>query len=302
MEDIGVDLVAPGDVLLVKPAETVPVDGRLLSDVGTFDESALTGESLPAERLTGDLLLSGSVNGADAIRMVATASAIDSQYNQIIGLVREAAASRAPTVRLADRYAVPFTLVAFVMAGVAWWLSQDPVRFVQVLVVATPCPLLIAAPVAFLAGTSRAAKAGIIIKNAGTLEHLSRVKSAVFDKTGTLTQGKPVLAGIRLAPGTGLSEDDLLQLVASAEQYSSHIFAASVIAAARGRGLSLLPATGASEHATNGVRAEVGSVPVVVGKPAFVEENTTGFESARLEGGQLAVYAGVGESSPERSS
>ena len=294
VEDIGVDLVAPGDVLLVKPAETVPVDGRLLSDVGTFDESALTGESLPAERLTGDLLLSGSVNGADAIRMVATASAIDSQYNQIIGLVREAAASRAPTVRLADRYAVPFTLVAFVMAGVAWWLSQDQVRFVQVLVVATPCPLLIAAPVAFLAGTSRAAKAGIIIKNAGTLEQLSRVRSAVFDKTGTLTQGKPVLAGIRLAPGTGLSEDDLLQLVASAEQYSSHIFAASVIAAARGRGLSLLPATGASEHATNGVRAEVGSVPVVVGKPAFVEENTTGFESATLEGGQLAVYAGVG--------
>lgn len=294
VEDVGVESVAPGDILLVKPAETVPVDGRLLSDVGTFDESALTGESLPAERLAGDLLLSGSVNGADAIRMVATASAGDSQYSQIVALVREAAASRAPTVRLADRYAVPFTLVAFVLAGAAWWLSHDPVRFVEVLVVATPCPLLIAAPVAFLAGTSRAAKAGIIIKNAGTLEQLSRVKTAVFDKTGTLTQGRPVLTGIRLSTAAGLSKNELLQLAASAEQYSSHIFAASVIAAARERSLPLLPATNASEHATNGVAADVGTRRVVVGKPAFVEENTAGFESAPLEGGQLAVYVGVG--------
>ncbi|MDR6636875.1 heavy metal translocating P-type ATPase [Paenarthrobacter nitroguajacolicus] len=294
VEDIGVDAVVPGDLLLVKPAETVPVDGRLLSDVGTFDESALTGESLPAERLTGEMLLSGSVNGANAIRMVATASASNSQYSQIIALVREAAESRAPTVRLADRYAVPFTLVAFVLAGVAWWLSQDPVRFVQVLVVATPCPLLIAAPVAFLAGTSRAAKAGIIVKNAGTLEQLSRVKTAVFDKTGTLTQGRPVLTGIHVAAGCGLAPDKLLQLVASAEQYSSHVFAASVMSSARERGLSLLPATDASEHATHGVSADVGSATVVVGKPAFVESHTTGFERTPLEGGQLAVYAGVG--------
>ena len=295
VEEVGVDIVGPGDILLVKPAETVPVDGRLLSDAGTFDESALTGESLPAERLAGDLLLSGSVNGADAIRMVATSSASDSQYSQVVALVREAAASRAPTVRLADRYAVPFTLIAFVLAGAAWWLSQDPVRFVQVLVVATPCPLLIAAPVAFLAGTSRAAKAGVIIKDAGTLEQLSRVKTAVFDKTGTLTQGRPVLTGIRLAAGAVLSQDDLLQLAASAEQYSSHIFAASVIAAARERGLPLLPATGASEHATNGVGAHVGSRRVLVGKPGFIKENTTGFERTPLEGGQLAVYVGVGE-------
>ncbi|MGO4248922.1 heavy metal translocating P-type ATPase [Paenarthrobacter sp. RAF54_2] len=291
--DVDVDLIRPGDLLLVKPAETVPVDGRMLSDVGTLDESAITGESLPAERAKGDLLLSGSLNGADAIRMVATASTEESQYSQIVALVREAAASRAPMVRLADRYAVPFTLVAFLLAGTAWLLSQDPVRFAQVLVVATPCPLLIAAPVAFLAGASRAAKAGIIIKNAGTLEKLSRVKTAVFDKTGTLTKGRPVLSGIRLAAGGTLSEDRLLQLAASAEQYSSHVFAASVIEAARERGLPLLPASGASEHATNGVSAAVGPQTVLVGKPAFVSANTNGFERTPLDGGQLAVYVGV---------
>lgn len=291
--DVGVDVIRPGDLLLVKPAETVPVDGRMLSDVGILDESAITGESLPAERAKGDLLLSGSLNGADAIRMVATASTEESQYSQIVALVREAAASRAPMVRLADRYAVPFTLVAFLLAGTAWLLSQDPLRFAQVLVVATPCPLLIAAPVAFLAGASRAAKAGIIIKNAGTLEKLSRVKTAVFDKTGTLTQGRPVLSGIRLAAGGTQSEDRLLQLAASAEQYSSHVFAASVIEAARERGLPLLPASGASEHATNGVSAAVGPQTVLVGKPAFVSANTSGFERTPLDGGQLAVYIGV---------
>lgn len=291
--DIGIDAVRPGDVLVVKPGETVPVDGVLLSASGAFDESALTGESLPVERTQGGSLLSGAVNGPAVVRMEASATAKESHYSQIVALVEEAAASRAPTVRLADRYAVPFTLVAFVLAGVGWLVSGEPVRFVQVLVVATPCPLLIAAPVAFLAGTSRAAKAGVIIKNAGTLEQLSKVKTAVFDKTGTLTKGKPTLVDIRPAGQDPPSKDLLLRLAASAEQYSSHVFAASVISAARERGLPLLPGAAATEHATNGVAARVGGHDIVVGKPAFVRGHVHGFEASTLSAGQLAVYVGV---------
>lgn len=293
LADIAVEDVNPGDVLLVKPAETVPVDGELLSEAGSFDESALTGESLPVERSRGGSVLSGTVNGPAAVRIKATATAKESQYSQIVALVHGAAASRAPTVRLADRYAIPFTVVAFAMAGVAWFISGDPVRFVEVLVVATPCPLLIAAPVAFLAGTSRAAKAGVIIKNAGTLEQLSKVRTAVFDKTGTLTAGKPTLVAVRRAGSDSPGEETLLQLAASAEQFSSHVFATSVMASAAERGLPLLPSTAATEHATNGVAARVGNHDVVVGKAAFVREQTTGFEHSELAGGQLAIYVGV---------
>ncbi|WP_082575755.1 heavy metal translocating P-type ATPase [Arthrobacter sp. Soil762] len=295
VEDLPVERVNPGDVLLIKPSEIVPVDGKLLTAAGIFDESALTGESLPMEHRQGERLLSGSVNGENAVRMRATATAADSQYSQIVALVQEAAASRAPIVRLADRYAIPFTLLAFLLAGTAWFLSQDPGRFAQVLVVATPCPLLIAAPVAFLAGTSRAAQAGIIIKNAGTLEQLARIRTAVFDKTGTLTRGRPTLHEIRVSPNAAphLSAARLLQLAASAEQYSSHVLAASVIAAALTRELPLLTGTDAHEHATDGVAATCGEHTVVVGKPTFVESATTGFERTKLVSGQLGIYVGV---------
>ena len=294
-EDIPAADVRPGDILLVKPSEVVPVDGVLRTATGSFDESTLTGESLPVEHIEGDALLSGSVNGETAVRMLATSTAEDSQYSRIVALVQEAASSRPPVVRLADRYAIPFTLLAFVLAGIGWYFSQDPARFAQVLVVATPCPLLIAAPVAFLAGTSRAAHAGIIIKNGGTLEQLARVRTAVFDKTGTLTHGRPTLHGIRISPAAfGLmTEDRLLQLAASAEQYSSHVLASSVMDAARKRGLDLLGGTSASEHATQGVTATCGSQTVVVGKPGFVRSVTSGFEEAEVAGGQLAVYVGV---------
>jgi heavy metal translocating P-type ATPase len=294
-EDIPASDVRPGDILLVKPSEVVPVDGVLRTAAGSFDESTLTGESLPVEHVQGDALLSGSVNGENAVRMVATSTAKDSQYSQIVALVQEAASSRPAVVRLADRYAIPFTLFAFALAGMGWYFSQDPSRFAQVLVVATPCPLLIAAPVAFLAGTSRAAHSGIIIKNGGTLEQLARVRTAVFDKTGTLTHGQPTLHGIRVsAAASGLmTEDRLLQLAASAEQYSSHVLASSVIDAARRRGLRLLAGSNASEHATQGVTAMCGNQTVVVGKPDFVRSVTSGFEEAEVAGGQLAVYVGV---------
>ncbi|MGO4583744.1 heavy metal translocating P-type ATPase [Arthrobacter sp. 2RAF6] len=295
VEEVPVGSVRSGDTLLVKPSEIVPVDGLLLSPAGTFDESSLTGESLPVEHGKGDTLMSGSVNGEEAVRMVASATAADSQYGRIVALVQEAAASRAPTVRLADRYAVPFTIFAFLLAGAAWYLSRDAERFAQVLVVATPCPLLIAAPVAFLGGTSRAAHSGIIIKNAGTLEQLARVKTAVFDKTGTLTRGRPALHALQVSPtaAQGMSADRILQLAASAEQSSSHVLATSVIDAARSRGLPLLPVSSASEHATQGVKAVCGSQTVVVGKAAFVDSATTGFEKADVASGQLGIHVGV---------
>ncbi|MDQ0768917.1 heavy metal translocating P-type ATPase [Pseudarthrobacter defluvii] len=293
--DTPIGEVAPGDVLVVRPSELVPVDGELLSDAATLDESSLTGESLPVERTRGEQLLSGAVNGVAAIRMRAAATAADSQYSRIIALVEEASNSRAPVVRLADRYAVPFTILALVMAGTAWFLSGEALRFAQVLVVATPCPLLIAAPVAFLAGTSQAAHKGIIIKNTRTLEQLAKAQSAVFDKTGTLTSGRPVLDEIRVAPGHGetLGSQRILQLAASAEQYSSHVLAASVIEAANERGLDLLPVQQATESATHGVEAVCGGHKVVVGKAGLVRSSSTGFREAAVRSGQLAVHVAV---------
>ncbi|POH57798.1 heavy metal translocating P-type ATPase [Arthrobacter glacialis] len=295
LADIAVREVAVGDILLIRPAEVVPVDGRLLSTAASFDESAITGESLPVELGQGDGILSGSLNGPVAVQMEATATADDSQYSRIVALVQGAASSRAPVVRLADRYAVPFTLLSLVIAGVAWLLSGDALRFAEVLVVATPCPLLIAAPVAFLGGMSRSARNGIIVKSGGTLEQLAKVATVVFDKTGTLTQGRPTLEEVRVAANSrGFpNADELLVLAASAEQYSSHVLASSVVNAALDRGLSLTHAKEAVEHATDGVSALVGDHWVVVGKRSFVSQNTGLVPEPELTGGQLAVYVGA---------
>lgn len=289
--DVPIDDVEPGDVLLVRPSEIVPVDGTLRSAETALDESSITGESLPVEKQAGDELLSGSVNGQVAVQMVATARAADSQYQQIVALVAGAAASRAPVVRLADRYAVPFTAFSLLLAGVAWWLSGDPVRFAEVLVLATPCPLLIAAPVAFMGGMSRAARNGVIVKGGGVLEQLARARTAVFDKTGTLTHGAPELVAIR--PEAGFDDDGLLALVASAEQYSSHVLAASMIDAATERGLRLTEADAAREAATNGVVARIGGREVVVGKYAFVLEHAPDTRRTDIAPGELAVYVSV---------
>lgn len=289
--DVPVDDVAPGDVLLVRPSEIVPVDGDLRSAETSVDESSITGESVPVDKRAGDGLLSGSVNGPIAIEMTATARAADSQYQQIVALVSEAAASKAPVVRLADRYAVPFTVFSLLLAAVAWWVSGDPVRFAEVLVLATPCPLLIAAPVAFIGGMSRAARNGIIVKGGGVLEQLASAKTAVFDKTGTLTHGAPELVAIR--PEPGFSPDELLALVASAEQYSSHVLAASMIEAASQRGLPLAEADAAREAATNGVVARIGGREVVVGKFAYVLEHAAGTRRTEIAPGELAVYVAV---------
>jgi heavy metal translocating P-type ATPase len=290
-QDIPVDEVMIGDLLLVRPSEVVPVDGTLQSDAASLDESSLTGESLPVERRTGDALLSGSLNGERAFTLRVTARSADSQYQRIIALVAEASESRAPVVRLADRYAVPFTAISLLIAGLAWALSGDPGRFAEVLVVATPCPLLIAAPVAFMGGMSRAARGGVIVKNGGTLEQLARAKTIAFDKTGTLTHGEPAVVAVN--PVDGMSEDDLFGLVASAEQYSSHVLARSLIASAKERGLNLSSADDAREIATNGVVATISAQRVVVGKRSFVAQHASGVVPSQLHSGQLSVYVGV---------
>ena len=290
--DVPVGAVMVGERLLVRPSEIVPVDGALVSSEAQFDESSLTGESMPVERVAGELVLSGSVNGPRAVEIEATATAENSQYQRIVRLVREAAGSKAPLVRLADRYAVPFTLLAYAIAGIAWWVSGDSTRFAEVLVVATPCPLLIAAPVAFMGGMSSAARSGIVIKDAGTLERLAAVKTVAFDKTGTLTYGSPEVVSVHPV-GLGMTQDRLMQIVGSAEQYSSHVLATALRDHALARGLVLAQADKAREVATHGVEAELEGSTVVVGKPAFVAEHATGVVRRTLGAGEAAVYVGI---------
>ncbi len=290
-QDVSANEVRVGDTILVRPGELVPVDALLKDPSGTFDESSLTGESIPVERVAGELVPSGAVNGSTAVTLEAAATAADSQYQLIVRLVTEAANSKAKVVRLADRYAVPFTVFALALAGLAWAVSGEPVRFAEVLVVATPCPLLIAAPVAFMAGMSRSAKAGIIVKGSSTLETLSRIRTVAADKTGTLTRGTPELE--RLHVNNGFDPMLMLQLAASAEVFSSHVLADSVVRAAKQRELALLKVNAAQEFATNGVHANVDGRDVRVGKPSWIETNSTGFEPVHIKAGELAVHVAV---------
>lgn len=292
LRDVRVDDVRPGDLVVVRPAEVVPVDGELVSDRADLDESSLTGEPLPVERQRGDEVPSGGINGQQAVTLRATRSARDSQYQQIVALVEQATTSRSRTVRLADRFAVPFTLVALAVAGLAWWVSGDGTRFAEVLVVATPCPLLIAAPVAFMGGMSRAAREGVIVKSSETLERLDRARTVAFDKTGTLTHGRPALA--RVETTGSLGADEVLRLAASAEQYSSHVLADAVVEGARQRRLQPAEGTEAHEVPAHGVRALVAGREVVVGKRSYVAAETrTAVEPAVLQAGELAVHVAV---------
>ena len=289
MSDVPVEDVAAGDLLLVRPFEVVPVDGVLESTGATLDESSLTGESLPVDRSRGEQLLSGAVNGGEAIEVRATATADESQYQRIVQLVREAQDSKAPFVRLADRVAVPFTLFALALAVGAWVVSGDPARMAEVLVVATPCPLIIAAPVAFMGGMSRSARNGIIVKDSGTIERLARVRTAAFDKTGTLTYGEPRVTGVH-AVGTGATE--LLALAAAVEQYSGHPLAAAIVDAARADGGTLPGADDVTEVPANGVRGTVDGRVVVVGKAGFVQRET-GREPDLPPAGHTGVHVAV---------
>lgn len=293
VERIAVEEVRVGDELLVRSSEILPVDGTLISGHATIDESSVTGEPIPVHYVAGDAVLSGTVNGTASFTMRAQKVAADSNYASIVALIEEAVESRAPMVRLADRYAVPFTIVALLIAGFAWYLSGDPVRFAEVLVVATPCPLLIATPVAFMGGMSSAAKLNVIVKDGGVLEVLARVRSAAFDKTGTLTQGKADVVRVHEA---ARSAAETLQFAAAAEQYSVHVFAEPIVQAARQQQLEMPVVTNAEEVATNGVQATFADDSVVrVGKPTFVEEVTGPVTRPALEAGETAVYVSVGD-------
>lgn len=270
-EDVPVDQIKVGDIIIVKPGEVVPVDGVIKAGKTTLDESALTGESLPVERGVGGTLLSGSVNQLAAIEVTATATSGDSQYEKIIHLVEAAASSRSPLVRLADQYSLPFTLVSFGIAGMAWFISADPTRFLEVLVVATPCPLLIATPVALVSGMSRAARHGIIVKNGAALEQLSRLKAIVFDKTGTLTKGAPEVDDVLPQPQTDFTEKQILQMAASVEQASAHTLASAVVNEAQRRKLKITKASEVEEMVGRGITGMVDGRYVSVGKLAYLQ-------------------------------
>jgi heavy metal translocating P-type ATPase len=288
VEEIDATAVVIGDAILMRSGDVVPVDGILTSPSASFDQSSLTGESIPVSRSRGDLVLSGSINGNATATITAMALARDSQFQAIVGLVKQAAENRAPVVRLADRYAVPFTALALVIATTAWIVSGDPVRFAEVLVLATPCPLVLAAPVAFMGGMSRAARAGIIVKGGSVLEQLARVRTAVFDKTGTLTRGEPTVS--RVMPVPPWEPDQLLALAASAELLSSHVLASSVVHAARERQLVLAVASDAREVAAQGVQANIGARSIAIGTQQFARTLAPDVSEAIIRGGELAVY------------
>ncbi len=268
-EDVAIKLVQIGDKVIVKPGEVVPVDGEIIDGETDIDESSLTGESMPLFKKTGDTVLSGSLNLEGSITLRATHNAADSQYQQIVKLVQSAVNSQAPFVRLADRYAIPFTLVSFTIAGLAWGLSGDSLRFLQVLVVATPCPLLLGAPIAMISGMSRAAKAGVIVKNGAALEKLAAAKTIGFDKTGTLTEGRPVVDSVT-AYGK-YTKNEVLALAASLEQSSNHILAKAVVVAATKAKLAIPKSKQVKEVAGGGLQATSKQGTVRVGTARFLE-------------------------------
>lgn len=303
-DTVPVEQVQLGDVLMVLPGETVPVDGELLSGTATLDLSNINGEPVPREVFAGARVMSGAVNGSTALTMRATQVAADSQYQRILELVASAQESRPAVVKTADRLAVPFTVLSLVIAGIAWAMSGVPTRFAQVLVLATPCPLLIAAPVAYIAGTGRLAAAGVLIKAQDVLENLGRVTQVFFDKTGTLTVKQPQVVRVEMLPGaaTRLNEDHVLMMAGAVESYSVHILSKGIAKAgteamARLRqrfedGQRLCPEPEASwpghgreypvikninEDAGKGVSGEVNGHAVRVGRLSFAAAGEEGF-------------------------
>lgn len=288
LEDVPADRVAVGDVLVVRPGEVVPVDCALISRRGSFDESSITGESLAVEKKEGEEVPSGAVNGDEVVRVRALRTTEDSSYQQIISLVEEAQDSKAPVVRIADRFAVPFTILALLIAGGAWIISGDPVRFAEVLVLATPCPLLIAAPVAFLGGLSFSAKNGIIFKGGAVLETLAKVRSAAFDKTGTITAGQPHVIRVE-AVGDG-DPNRVLFLAGSAEQYSGHVLAPGIVAAAKKAGVALTSTKEVEETPGLGLTAHVAGTVVKVGSAPYLGAALPKENRPALAPGEVAVY------------
>ena len=279
IEDIDIADIAPGDRLLVRQGDVLPVDGEAASPGVLLDESALTGESLPVAHAQGALLRSGCVNAGDAFDLLASAPASASTYAGIVRLVEAAQRARAPAMRMVDRYAMWFVPLALALAGGAWWFSGDPLRALAVVVVATPCPLLLAVPVAIVSGISRAARHGILVKGGAALETLATARQLFFDKTGTLTSGKARLVAIDNP--SGRDDAELLRLAASLEQASHHVIAAAVVAAARARGLALAVPADVREVPGAGLSGRVDGLQLAVGGAEHVAQVAELPDSAR---------------------
>jgi heavy metal translocating P-type ATPase len=267
VEEIAVEELGVGDVIVVRAGEVVPADGYVVGGVAVVDESALTGEALPATAADGEAVRSGTANAGNAFDLRVARPAADSAYAAIVRLVRAAESDRARFTRVADRYASYFLPFALALAGIAWLASDDPERALAVMVVATPCPLILAAPISFVAGLSRAARAGIIVKGADALERLGGARTVLLDKTGTLTHGLPdVEAIVQLGD---LDDREVLRLAASVDQMSAHVLAESIVRAARERGLELTTPLDVQEEPGQGIVGTVDGHRVSVGSAAW---------------------------------
>lgn len=267
--DVDAKVVMPGQKLIIKIGEVVPVDCILLEGQASFDESSLTGESLPVEHAKGDQLLSGSINTDAVVTVKALRTASESQYEQIVKLVKQATHSQAPFIRLADKYSIPFTVLAFGIAGLTWALTGQAIRFVEVLVVATPCPLLLAPPIALISGMGRSAKHGIIVKTGAALERLAQVKTISFDKTGTLTQGHPSVDKI-IALNKNTKET-VLRFAAALEQNSTHVLGQAIMAEVKKRSIKLPKIKKVTETPGHGLSGSVNHHQVTIGKWRYIE-------------------------------
>ncbi|HLS48176.1 MAG TPA: heavy metal translocating P-type ATPase [Gemmatimonadales bacterium] len=270
IEDVPVETIVAGDRLLVRPGEMIPCDAMIVEGTSHLDTASITGEPLPRRAGPGSRILSGSYNRESPLTVEATARAAESQYARIVELVRTAQASRAPIQRLADRYAVWFTPLTLAVAAVAYGISGDRLRILSVLVVATPCPLILAVPVAIIGGVNRAARRGIVVRNGTALEQVGDVDTVVFDKTGTLTIGQPAVARVAAAPG--FTEAELLRLAGAAEQPSSHLLARALTGEAILQVGSLPRPTAAHEEPGRGITATVEGKTVLVGSRAYVTD------------------------------
>ncbi|CAN5688209.1 heavy metal translocating P-type ATPase [soil metagenome] len=269
--DIAVNKVQTKDKVIVLPGEVIPVDGAIINGISNVDESSLTGESLPVLAEKGATVLSGSVNLDGELTIEATQTASNSQYEQIIRLVKSAQASKAPFVRMADRFAVPFTLVSYLIAGSAWFVSGDPVRFLQVLVVATPCPLILGAPIALISGMSRTAKHGIIVRTGSAMERLAEIETIAFDKTGTLTVGAPTVEAVHVYKG--YKKQDVLTYAAALEQSSTHILAKAIVEHAESKKVSIKKAKHIRESSGHGMIGRMNGKTVAIGRLSFLDSH-----------------------------
>jgi heavy metal translocating P-type ATPase len=295
LEEVDLDVIEPGDRLVVRKGDVVPVDGAVIEGLAVLDQSALTGESIPVQQKVGDSVMSGATNVGEAFHLLTTRRAAESTYAGIVRLVEAAQRSRAPMSRLADRYAMVFLAATIALAGAAWLWSGDPIRAVAVLVVATPCPLILAVPVAIVSGLSRAAKHGILVKGGRALEILARVRALVIDKTGTLTHGRAHIVATDVV--ADVPADEILRLAASLDQASKHVMAQTIVDDARSKGLELTIPSNVVETPGEGIEGCVDDHHVIVGGLRFVGGKIGATSLSRLHTrrppGSIAVAVGM---------